>query len=163
VLVAVTHNRYPFRINVGFLLHQPVGTTREIHFDFETAHIRPDMDVKELHGVVRVGKTPQGIIVQGKFEGNVTSECVRCLNAFDQPLRTEFQELFAFSTRSTAESELILPEDANINLEPLLREYLLVEVPIRPLCREDCLGLCPVCGENLNTNACEHSERVIFD
>ncbi len=159
----MNHNRYPLRINVGFLIHQPVGTTRDIHFDFDQIHLQPDLDLNELHGITRVGKTPQGILVQGKFEGSVQSECVRCLTVFGQPLRTEFQELFAFNTRSTAESELILPEDGNINLEPLLREYLLVEVPIRPICREDCMGLCPVCGENLNVAACEHNARVILD
>lgn len=163
MLIAVNHNKYPLRINVGFLIHQPVGTTRDIHFDFEEIRLQPDLDLSELHGLTRVGKTPQGIIVQGKFAGNVQSECVRCLTDFNLPLHTEFQELFAFNTRSTAESELILPEDGNINLEPLVREYLLVEMPIRPLCREDCKGLCPVCGENLNITTCEHSERVSLE
>lgn len=45
---------------------------------------------------------------------------------------------------------MILPEDATINLEPLVREYLLIEMPISPTCKEDCKGLCTFCGENLN-------------
>ena len=69
---------------------------------------------------------------------------------FDQPLLAKFDELYAFDKRSTDESELILPEDATIDLEPLVREYLLIEMPISPTCREDCKGLCTFCGENLN-------------
>lgn len=75
---------------------------------------------------------------------------MRCLTSFDQPLRTTFSELYAFDTRSTDESGLVIPEDGNIDLEPIVYEYLLLEVPISPVCREDCKGLCVLCGSNLN-------------
>jgi uncharacterized protein len=48
------------------------------------------------------------------------------------------------------ESGLVVPEDGNIDLEPIVYEYLLLEIPINPVCREDCKGLCDICGENLN-------------
>lgn len=159
----MNQSRYPLRVNVGFLLHQPVGTTRDIHFDFDALHLHPDLDVEDLHGVTQLGKTPQGILVRGQFSAKLKTECVRCLTEFVQPLNTEFNELFAFNSRSVSESGLILPEDGNINLEPLLREYLLVEVPISPLCREDCKGLCLVCGENLNDSTCEHNAQVSYE
>lgn len=107
-----------------------------------------------------MGKTPQGILVQASFDAKTTAQCVRCLTEFDQPLHTEFKELFAFNSRSASESDLIIPEDGNIDLEPLLREYLLVEIPISPLCREDCKGLCTVCGEDLNVRVCEHQQQA---
>lgn len=156
-------SRYPLRFNVGFLINQPVGTSRDIHFDFDHIHLQPDLDLQDLHGVVKVGKTPQGILVQANFHARTQSECVRCLAQFDQPLHTEFFELYAFNSHSVSESGLILPEDANINLEPLLRDYLMVEIPISPLCRPDCKGLCPVCGEDLNEITCEHNVRVQLD
>ena len=156
----MNQNRYPLRFNVGFLINQPVGSTRDIHFDFPSLYFHPDLEVKDLKGVARVSRTPQGILLQADFEAVVKTECVRCLNEFEQPLHIRFQDIYAFSSRSVSESGLILPEDGNINLEPLLREYFLVEMPIRPLCREDCKGLCPVCGEDLNIETCEHSERV---
>lgn len=148
--------RYPFRINVGFLLHQPIGTSRDIHFDYPEVQLKPDLNLSDFSGVARVGRTPQGIFLQGAFQGTAPAECVRCLIDFKQPLRTSFEELYAFDKRSTTESGLTLPEDANIDLEPIIREYLLIEMPISPICQSDCKGLCPVCGVNLNEAFGEH-------
>lgn len=156
----VNQPRNPLRFNVGFLINQPAGASRDIHFEFPELLLKPDFVIRDVRGVVRLGKTPQGILVQADFNVTTTAECVRCLTEIDQPLHTDFKELFAFSSRSVSESELILPEDGNIDLEPLLREYLLVEVPISPLCREDCMGLCPVCGEDLNQRVCEHYQQA---
>jgi uncharacterized protein len=64
--------------------------------------------------------------------------------------------LYAFDKRSETDSGLILPEDAHIELAPLLREYALLEVPISPICKEDCQGLCAECGQNLNEKDCGH-------
>lgn len=144
------------RLNVGFLVNQPIGTNREFHFEFPSVHLQPDLDLTDLAGTAKISRTPQGLLVQGKFEGKVTAECVRCLSEFEQPLDIDFSELYAFSPRSISESGLLLPEDAHIDLEPLVREYLLIEVPISPLCRADCKGLCVVCGQDLNEEICEH-------
>jgi uncharacterized protein len=152
----VNHPRYPLRVNVGFLLNTPIGTYRDIHFEESEINLRPDLNLSDFSGVTRLSRTPQGILVQGEFQGRAPAECVRCLTEFEQPLHAEFDELYAFDKRSTTESGLILPEDANIDLEPLVREYLLIEMPISPTCREDCKGLCTICGENLNEAGDEH-------
>ena len=152
--------RHPLRLNVGFLVNQPIGTSREFQFDFPSIHLHPDLDLNQLVGVAKISRTPQGLLVQGKFQSSLTAECVRCLVEFEQPLKIEFNELYAFTTRSVTESGLILPEDGHIDLEPLVREYLLIEIPISPLCRADCRGLCSVCGQDLNEVICEHQERI---
>jgi uncharacterized protein len=54
-----------------------------------------------------------------------------------------------------------LPEDGHINLAPLVREYILLEIPINPLCRPDCLGLCPECGEILTDEPHYHEDDTI--
>jgi uncharacterized protein len=161
-MAPVTSSRYPLQINAGFLFGQPVGTGRDIHFDLPQVQITTEFSVSDFSGIARLGRTRQGILVQGDFKANITVECVRCLGSFTQPLQTCFDELFAFDKRSATESELILPEDANINLAPLLREYLMLEIPICPICRVDCLGLCSVCGENLNNSQCDHSSEYAF-
>lgn len=156
----VNYSRYPLRINVGFLVHQPIGTSRDIHFELPELHFPPDLDVINFNGMVRISRTPQGLLVQGVFESGVQAECVRCLATFVQPLKVTFNELYAFKYKSISESGLLLPEDGNINLGPLVREYLLLEVPISPLCRPDCKGLCAVCGADLNEAPCEHQAQI---
>lgn len=153
--------RYPLRINVGFLLNQPVGTYREIPFEFESLNLWDDLPANDFSGMARVSKTGQGILVDAAFQAVTTAECVRCLNEFQQPVHTQFQELYAFKFNQVTDSELVLAEDANIDLAPLIREYLLLEVPIKPICRPDCRGLCLECGANLNETTCPHQAQVI--
>ncbi len=87
-------------------------------------------------------------------------ECVRCLAEFNQTLSAFFQEVFAFRREQVTESGLLVPEDGNIDLAPLVSEYMQLEIPIKPLCRPDCLGLCVVCGADLNTETCEHQKTI---
>ena len=151
-------SRFPLRINVGFLINQPIGTYRDISFEFSQLRLS-DLELSDIKGVSRVSRTPQGLLVQGDFTARVTCECVRCLDEFSQPLNAVFDELFAFRYKGVTESGLVLPEDGNIDLDPLVREYMLLEVPISPLCRPDCKGLCVQCGANLNEGLCEHQKQ----
>ena len=141
------------------MVNQPIGYTRDFHFDFSAVRLKPDLDLARLQGVVRIGRTPQGLLAVGKFSAATPTQCVRCLIDFEQKLQIDFSELYAFSSRTISESGLILPEDANIDLEPIVREYLLIELPISPLCRLDCKGLCAICGEDLNQAICEHQSQ----
>jgi len=138
------------------LLNQSIGYYRDIHFEYPEIDLKPDLPLNNFSGVARVTRTPQGILVQGKFQGETPSECVRCLNGFQQPLQTDFSELYAFDERSITDSGLLLPEDANLEMEELVREYMLIEMPMTPVCTPDCIGLCSVCGQNLNEELCEH-------
>lgn len=157
----MAQDRFPLRINVGFLLNAPISTSREINFDLPTIKLGDDLDLKDLIGKVELTRTPRGILMEADFSTCFAAECARCLEEFDQKLHTAFSELYAFHGNSITESGLIVPEDANIDLLPLLREYLLIEVPIQLICREDCKGLCIECGENLNYNTCEHQAGMI--
>jgi uncharacterized protein len=158
----VNQPRFPLRINIGFILNQPIGTSRDIHFDFPELCLPPDLDLHPLSGGVRIGRTPQGLVLVGDFQASSMMECVRCLVEFQQPLHAQFSELYAFNSRFASESGLIVPDDGNIDLAPLVREYMLLEVPIRPLCRPDCKGLCIICGADLNTEPCEHQKGIII-
>lgn len=158
----VNHNNNALRLNIGFILPLSVGSSREFLFEEERLQIAPDLALKDLSGTARVTRTPQGLLVQVKMRAKTPAECVRCLNEFDQPLAIDFTELYNFSSRSVSESDLILPENGYIDLSPLVREYMLLEVPISPVCRADCRGLCKICGEDLNENpAHDHGEEDI--
>lgn len=154
-------NRYPLRINIGFLQNQPVGTSREIHFETPDFQLAEEFEPSGVEGMIRVSRTPQGVLSQGDFQTRVKAECVRCLEEFQQPLRTNFTELFSYRSHPTSEASMVIPEDGNVDFAPLVREFLLLEVPIKLLCREDCRGLCPECGTNLNLSTCEHQMQGI--
>ncbi len=147
----------PLRLNVGFIVAQSIGYSRDFEINLPSVQLEQDLELIPLSGVVRITRTPQGLLVQARLKGNAVAECVRCLTEFSQALAIDFSELYAFNRKSITESGLILPEDGHINLAPLVREFMLLEVPIRPLCRPDCKGLCPECGNNLNENSCDHT------
>lgn len=152
--------RFPLRINIGFLINSPVGTNRDFEFEIPDLRFHPDQEFTDFIGVARLSRTQQGLLVQGEFEAKVIAECVRCLADFVQHLQISFDELYAFDNRSVTESNLLVPQDGYIDLGPIVREYLILEIPIRPICREDCLGLCPVCGQEWNESTCEHKEET---
>ena len=152
----MTNPRRPFRINVGFIIHEEVGARYEFPFEFEKIRLADDLELKNFNGLVEISRTPQGLLVQGRFSGSTTLECVRCLTEFNRPLVWNLTELYAFNEKSVSDSGLIIPEDAQLDLESLIREYALLEVPINPLHDPDCKGLCPVCGQDLNVADCGH-------
>lgn len=151
----------PLRLNVGFVVAQSAGFSRDIPFDLPQIYIPPDLRLSGLFGNVRATRTPQGILLQVIFQTLIDLECVRCLTSFQQTLNFEFTELYAFSQRYVTDSGLIMPDTGFIDLTPVLREYILLEIPISPLCRPDCKGLCPICGNNLNESTCHHEEDSV--
>jgi uncharacterized protein len=152
----VSNLRRPLRLNVGFLIKSPIGTRRDFNFDYEKMRLGEDLMVMNFFGTACFNRTQQGLLLQGKFEAAADLECVRCLETFSQPLKWSFSDLYAFDHRNITDSGLLVPEDAQIDMEPLLREFALLEFPISPVCKPDCKGLCPICGENLNQIACGH-------
>lgn len=159
VYYPVNPDRHPLRLNVGFIVSQNVGYSRDFEFEFPQITLQPDLVLFNFSGTTRITKTPQGLLCQAHLKGDYHTECVRCLNEAIVTLQTEFDELYAFSNRTVSESGLILAEDAHIDLEPLVLEYFTIEIPIRPLCKPDCKGLCVVCGQNLNERICEHQSH----
>ena len=153
----VTKHSNELRINVGFILTQAIGYSREFYFNFQEIKIPPDLELNDFMGRVRINRTPQGLLVNAEVNTYVNLECVRCLENYHQHLHAEFDELYAFSKRTATESGLILPDDGYLDLRPLVREYLLIEIPISPQCQEACRGLCPVCGTNQNLKLCTHN------
>ncbi len=148
-------SRKPLRLNVGFLVNASIGISRDFLFDLPALQCE-DLTLTDFEGAAKISRTPQGLLVQGDFNAHTALECVRCLDEYEQNLHVQFTELYAFDRRSVTDSGLLVPEDAHIDLQPLVREYALLELPIKPLCRETCKGLCSVCGQNLNEKDCGH-------
>ena len=151
------NSKKPFRINVGFIAHEEIGRSHDFPFEFDKITLGDDLELRSIDGIVNIGRTPQGLVLQADFSAETNLMCVRCLQEFEHELDWSFTELYAFDKRSETESELILPEDGHIDLAEMLREYALLEVPISPICKSDCQGLCAECGQNLNEKDCGHS------
>ncbi len=149
------------RLNVGFIIHENVGYVRDFPFEVPSVSLSPDLDLNNFTGVIRVTRATQGLLVQVHLRAEILAECVRCLNEFYQPLEIDFTELYAFNRNSTTETGLLVPENGKIDLEPFVREEMLLAIPISPLCRDDCKGLCPICGNNINEAICNHEEDVV--
>lgn len=148
-------NKHTYRINVGFLINQPVGTTREFEITAPEMVLDEETTAKEIKTVVTVSKVQQGILAEVDCSGTIDLECDRCLEPFRKELKSHFEELFYFQNlRENEDAELFLPETGYMDLDELIREYLVLEIPYSPVCREDCKGLCPQCGANLNHGNC---------
>jgi uncharacterized protein len=155
------NHQHALRLNVGFLLNKSVGYSRNFDFQEISLQIGDDLSVSDFSGQARLTRTNQGVLVQSKFEGKVTAECVRCLNEFGQTLTAEIDELFTYPPDKADDSQTTISEQAILDLRPMLREVLLLDMPIQPICKPDCLGLCPYCGENRNEVECSHPEAEI--
>ncbi len=155
------NSQHLLRLNVGFIIHESVGYSRDFPFEFPSITLKPDLELRDLFGRARVTRTQQGLLVQVMMTAATACECVRCLDDFYQPLKIDFVELYAFNSSSQTESGLMVPETGLLDLEPLVREEMLLAIPINPICRADCKGLCPICGGNLNETQCSHEDEEI--
>ncbi|MDF1519540.1 MAG: DUF177 domain-containing protein [Brevefilum sp.] len=149
----------PLRLNVGYMYNKPIGTSRDVPVEIETLDIE-DLLVKDLQSIVRISRTSEGLLLQAEGEAQVQTACVLCLVDFYLPVKFDFEELYQFPSRHREETDLILPFDGYIDLRSLYREYLILAMPIKPICQPDCKGLCAVCGANLNETTCEHHPEL---
>jgi uncharacterized protein len=100
-------------------------------------------------------------IARGRIQTAIRTGCDRCLEPFDWPVAEDVVVMFVPGEPEAAEEELE-PETLNeeyyqgeeIDIWPILAEHLILSLPLKTLCREDCPGLCPVCGQNLDQGAC---------
>lgn len=159
--LTVNEHINPLRINVGFVVKADAGYSRSFELDVEQLFLPPDLQLEDVRGTIKLSRTPQGLVTEVFISGRTPSECARCLKELDQPIATQFTELYAFDERSTTESQLILPPSHQVDLAPLVREYMILDLPIIPLCQPDCKGLCSVCGANRNEEDCGHTQRPI--
>lgn len=109
---------------------------------------------------VDVTNTGDALLVTGTVEGEARTSCARCVDDFSFPVTGEVEGYFLLGADKEAPEDMdddefdVLPEDNVIDLEPLLNAALLLEFPLVPLCDEECKGLCPTCGANLNEGPC---------
>lgn len=113
----------------------------------------------EVVARLRLEWVGDGVLVTGRFGGDLSLRCARCLVAFERPFETDVGELVVAAPTEDPDAYL-LDDEGRVAVEQLARDAIGVELPFAPLCRPDCLGLCEVCGADRNTGACPGHERT---
>lgn len=165
---------HTLQFNVAQLLKQSGGARRAYEIDVPPEELE-DVDeelrvVAPLRGSVRFLRVGRNILVKGRLETTLELGCIRCLEPFlcDVTLEIEDEEFFPELDVSTgrplpvdpeADSANMINEQHILDLREVVRQDILLEVPISPVCRPDCRGICIHCGENLNTGTCDCQEE----
>src|SRR5438132_13007970 len=154
--------------NVAQLMKERTGATRDYTVQSEIENLDPEIvALDELSGQVRLLRTVDGVLVTGLLTAALGLVCDRCLEPFVAPVEIELEDEFRPSIDIASGASLPIPhnEDANIiddhhilDLQEVIRQRLLLSQPLHPVCKPDCLGLCPTYGQNLNEVACECAE-----
>ena len=120
-----------------------------------------------VRGRLELSNVDSGISVRGQLRVPLELECSRCLGVFEQTLQFEVNEDCALHQIDAPESyaegpdepcQIPLLNDDELDLTELVRQLIAMHLPLRPLCRDDCLGLCPRCGQDLNEGSCTCDE-----
>jgi uncharacterized protein len=101
---------------------------------------------------LRLESVVEGVLVTGTATVQVRGECVRCLGPISDELEVEIQELYVYPGVELDNDLASRLQGDLIDLEPVLRDAVVLDLPFQPLCRDDCAGLCVECGANLNEN-----------
>lgn len=160
-ILAKTASSRVLRLNVGFLLKEGVGYSREFTFDEPVVQIADDLTVYDLAGDVSLTRTPQGLYAQGYLRGTVDHECTRCLTQYDQSVSVRLSELYHYPPETMPDDALAVSDDAHLDLTPVARQDFLLSIPISATCRPDCEGLCPNCGKNWNEGPCDCDDEAV--
>ncbi|MEF3116464.1 YceD family protein [Streptomyces chrestomyceticus] len=120
----------------------------------------------------RLESVMDGVLVTGTGRASVQGECVRCLEPLERELVADFQEMFSYPdadarTRTAEpgddaeeEEDTLFLEDDLFDLEPVLRDAVVLALPMQPVCQDDCPGLCSQCGERLADDPDHHHDAV---
>ncbi|MFI9275370.1 YceD family protein [Kitasatospora sp. NPDC052896] len=177
-------NRLDHRDPLVFDTHElgrRAGSLRKVSRTFEAPEGFGIIDVigvpvgSEMALELRLESVIEGVLVTGTAEAHVTGECVRCLEPVEDDLEVDFQELYYYPetddrgrVRGGAEDGLSDEDEEEtyrlegdlFDLEPVLRDAVVLALPLQPVCQDDCLGLCSECGARLSDDPDHHHDAV---
>ena len=148
------------QFNVAQLLREPIGETRDYDVNDD---IVLESERYRLIGNAELVRTDRGILVQAELTTVAHYECSRCLIPIEGEVRLQLEEEYLPATdlatglpvKEAEELDTLLIDERNtLDLAEAVRQSWLLAEPMKPLCRVDCAGLCPVCGSNRNTDPC---------
>ena len=159
-------NNVGLRINVAGLLKGPIGAVRRFDLLEDISGIDEHLDVQSpLVGSLTLIRTPGGVLASTSPETNLGLECRRCLEPFSSLVQLEIEEEFHPSVdigtgarlpvADAEEDATVIDEHHVLDLTEVVRQAIFLALPMSPLCQQDCAGLCPMCGQNLNEGRCQ--------
>jgi uncharacterized protein len=156
-----------FRLNLHELPRR-AGEMREYQLDFPLVERigTPLIGIEKGEHVklsIRAEAVDDGILITGSIASKVKGECGRCLTEIESAIDQSFQELYFYESRKPEDDELdFFVMDSDIaDLEMAARDAVILALPINPLCRPDCRGLCSICGEKWENLPEGHSHETI--
>ena len=163
--------RKPLVLDTRELGRRP-GSMREVH---RVVPAPEGLGIADLIGVpvggdldldLRLESVVEGVLVSGEVTATVRGECSRCLDPVSDVLSVRVQELYAYEGKGEhgddeADEEEPRMEGDHLDLEPALRDAVVLALPLTPLCSEDCSGLCVDCGERLDDLPEDHSHEGV--
>ena len=157
------------QINVSQLLKEPIGSSRNYEVS-ETIDVNGNGGGRKVDGEVSLLRTHRGILVEGELQTEVEHTCSRCLSLFHFPVRINFEEEYIPTIDVVSGVPLPSPEESSsfsidehhvIDLNEAIRQYALLTLPMKPLCREDCAGLYQESGHNLSQGPSDRPPQAI--
>ena len=158
-------------VNVATLLAEPGGSVRDLAFEGLDLDLGAGLALaRPADARVRLTRTNRGLLVDGDVRAVLAETCSRCLRPIEVGLRPEFEDEALQSVELATglpidhadEPEVArLTDHHEVELEPFIREAVVLAAPIAPLCREDCPGLCPECGQELASGEHDHEEAPL--
>lgn len=138
------------RIDVATQLKESIGSRR--HYSIADEGDPP------ISGEIDLVRTERGIYVSGKLKTKLEATCSRCLALFEQQLMLRLEEEYLSKVEECC---FAIDDGREIDLSEAVRQYILLAMPMKPLCREDCAGLCSRCGCNRNIDSCDCSDSGV--
>lgn len=150
------------------------GSFAEVEIDVTLKEVEGMTLTAPIRGKLYASSTGRVLLLEGAVDTEVELVCFRCGTLYNQPVHAEFQEDFVVHTGATPtqgprveeeeapEARVFIEGTLDLNLDELLRQSILLALPLKPLCAEDCAGLCPKCGHGLSQGPCactdEHTD-----
>jgi uncharacterized protein len=153
----------PLRIDVADLTHSP-GASKSLSIDANIPELEVGLgrvsDEGAVHLELLLESLVEGVLASGMVSGEYELECSRCLIVFQEPFEVHVSEVYAYPDQPEFEEGFVVDGDT-IDLEPMVRDEVLLAVPSNPLHDDACKGLCSTCGEDLNTTNCGHTQEAV--
>jgi uncharacterized protein len=157
--------------NVAGLLAEPAGSVRDLEIEAPPLDLGPDLhQSRGLQGGLRLTRTNRGLLIQLHLSTAIDQVCSRCLRELEWPIQVDLDEevlpsidlASGLALDRSAEPDVVRLNDRHeLELEGEVRDAIVLAEPIAPLCREDCPGLCALCGEELAGGPHDHPEAEI--